>query len=77
MCILFLGQCCSHFCYIGIEDKHADYLLEHLRPIGSTSQNDGLKCIHERTSVVLNDVMDIHWNGYVPQDPIVSGILFV
>ena len=47
---------------VGIEDKHADYLLEHLRPTGSTSQDDGLKCIHERISVVLNDVMDIRQN---------------
>ncbi len=62
--------------YAGIEDKHADYLLEHLRPPGSISQNDGLKCIHERKSVVFNDVMDIRQNRYIPGPLIASCLLY-
>ena len=41
----------------GIEAQHADYLLEHLRPPGASS-DVSLVCIHERISVYYDDILD-------------------
>ena len=39
------------YCFIGIEDRHADYLLKHLKPVNGGAD---LKCTHERSVVVYN-----------------------
>ena len=40
------------FIHVGIEDRHADYLLKHLKPVNSRAN---LKCIHERSVIVYNN----------------------